>query len=147
KKARKFTRRHDLLGQTAANVTSTSPWFIANFQRFRELSEGQRRQGELLHTAADWLYSFDVEAAGRRAAARNGGCSGRVARDRTAIRGGVAGIGSRSRADRHHVVARSEARCAEEPSAQRSKPSAHRRVLYALTCATQPARAASGHRA
>jgi len=42
KKARKFTRRHDLLVQTAANVTSTSPWFIANFQRFRELSEGQR---------------------------------------------------------------------------------------------------------
>jgi hypothetical protein len=25
-----------------ANVTSTSPSFIANFQRFRELSEGQR---------------------------------------------------------------------------------------------------------
>ena len=40
-----------------------------------------------------------------------------------------------------------EARCAEESSAQRCEASGYRCVLHALTCATQPARAASGHRA
>ena len=98
---------------------------------------------ELLYTGTDWLYSLDSEEPGRRAAAGPGRRARRVARDRTAIRRGAVGNGSRSRTDRDYVVARGEAPCAEGTSARRSKSSAHGRFLHALTCATKPARAAS----
>src|SRR5206468_3351051 len=81
---------------------------------------------ERLHTGAGWFHSLDSEGPGGRAAAGTGRCARRVARDLTTICRGAVGNGSRSRTDRDYVVARSEARCAEGASAQRSESLAHR---------------------
>src|SRR6478752_5637253 len=92
----------------------------------RKLHRRKREQGwkyELLHTRAGWLYPIDSQGSGRRAAAGTGRRARRVARDRTALRRCIVGNASRSRVDCNHVVARSETRCAERTSAQRSESS------------------------
>src|SRR5437762_10971256 len=99
----------NLIGQALSERSLLSTLAVrcrsARCQQLRALKREQGCLNELLQARAGWLYPIASEGPRRRAAAGAGRCAGRLDRDRTTLRRGIGGNGSRSRTDRDYVVA------------------------------------------